>query len=95
MIMTEQENPDWNSVNVWEMQVKLGGFGHFRNAIEQTGSRARLPKDIWSRDPEEIEALFDRHKASVGDLKDDIKSIAKILYRLVTGTEMEGNLHKL
>ncbi len=98
MIMVEEENQSGIPLKFGGTQVNPGGFGDIRNANEQDnelGRGARVPKDVWSRDPEEIEAMFDRHKASVGDSQDDIKSIAKILYRLVTGTQMEGNLYKL
>ncbi len=74
MILTDLGDPDWNSINVWEMQVKLEGFDHFRSVHEQNigaVTRTTLPKDIWSRDPEEIETL--------------LESIGKLLYKLVTG----------
>ncbi len=96
MILTDQEDPDWNSVNTWEMQVKLGSFDHFKSVDElnnETGTRTRLPKDIWSRDPEEIEALLEKVKDWVGDYKDDLKSIGKLLYKLVAGTYIEGKLY--
>ncbi len=95
MILTDQEYPDWNFVNVCEMQVKLVGFDRFKSLDERSndsGTRTRLPKDIWLRDPEEIEALLEEANDSI-DYYDDIKSIGKLLYKLVAGTDMEGKLH--
>ncbi len=93
LILTEKDNPDWNSFNVWEMQVKLGGLDHFRSLEglnNEFGAGTRLPKDIWSRDPEEIEALLERHSAFADDFTSDIKSIGSILSKLVTGAVVEG-----
>ncbi len=94
LILTDHEEPDWKSINIWEIKVKLGGFDHFKSVEglnNDAESRTRLPKDIWSRDPEEIQALLEKVNGSGNNYtKDDIKSIGKLLHKVVTGTELEG-----
>ncbi len=88
LVVSGKENPNWKTVNVWELKVKLADFGLARvNQSSPQGSISMTAiggtPGYWA--PEMLEALLNRQQRLKSHFSLDSFAMGVICYELTTG----------
>ncbi len=88
LLVTDEENPDWTNINIWQITIKLGDFGLARENEngEMSITMSKPCGTLSYMAPEMVQVMAGKEDKVRSNWSLDIFSAGVIAYQLQTGT---------